>query len=65
MAIIVTKKMGRPSTRPDDATLAQLYKEKPTREIAEMYGVKPSTVRAWACRIRRAGAAGAEARADE
>lgn len=65
MAIIISKKMGRPSVRPDDETLATLYRDKPTKEIAEMYGVKPSTVRSWASRVRRGNAAGTEARADE
>ena len=54
MAIIITKKYGRPTTRPDDDTLAELYRTKPTKEIAEMYGVKPSTVRGWASKARRA-----------
>lgn len=66
MALTFSKKMGRPSARPDNETFAKLYQEKTSREIAEMYGVQPSTVRWWASEIRRAARAGeTEARADE
>lgn len=63
MALILTKKLGRPRVRPDDDTLAELYNTRPTKEIAEMYGVKPSTVRGWASQIRRAEEARAAAEA--
>lgn len=63
MAIILAKKQGRPTVRPDDDTLAKLYNELPTKQIAEMYGVKPSTVRGWASKARRAEEARAAAEA--
>ena len=52
MALIPRKEKGRPTKKPDDETLAALYAEKTAREIGEMYGVKPSTVRTWAHRVR-------------
>ena len=54
MPIIINKKMGRPSNRPDAETFAREYQTMTTKEIAEKYGVQPSTVRAWASRLRRA-----------
>lgn len=33
--------------RPSDTELAQLYGENTVKEIAGMYGVSPSTVKAW------------------
>lgn len=44
---IPKKRVGRPSKRPDDKTLISLYKEYNSVQIAEMYGVKDSTVRSW------------------
>lgn len=52
MALIPRKEKGRPTKKPDDETLAALYAEKTAREIGEMYGVKPSTVRSWAHKAR-------------
>lgn len=49
------KFVGRPSNRPSDEELIKLYKEHPVREIAEMFGVKRSTVSAWMTQIRKAG----------
>ena len=56
MAITLNKKMGRPTTRPDDETFIKEYTTMTTKAIAEKYEVKPSTVRAWATRIRRQAA---------
>lgn len=49
------KKGGRPSKRPDAATLAELYRTHTATEIAEKYGVKDSTVRGWAYALRKRG----------
>lgn len=47
------KKMGRPTKRPNPELLALLYKNHTSKEIAEMYDVSASTVRMWACRLRK------------
>lgn len=54
MAIVVQKRSGRPSVRPDNDTVMALYKDHTAPEIASMYGVKEATVRSWIARIRRA-----------
>lgn len=54
LAFIDFKKRGPQRKRPDDDTLAELYRTKTVKEIADMFDVKPSTVRSWACIIRKA-----------
>lgn len=44
---------GRPTVRPDDDELLDLYRVHTATEIGAMYGVKASTVRAWVTKIRR------------
>lgn len=53
MAIAFYKNGGRPSNKPNNSEVMALYKTHTATEIAEMYHVKPSTVRAWVCRIRK------------
>lgn len=53
MAIVFHKNSGRPSNKPSNSEVMTLYKTHTATEIAEMYHVKPSTVRAWVCRIRK------------
>jgi uncharacterized protein YjcR len=56
-AIPYKKAVGRPSVRPSDEDLAKLYSQYTAAEIAEQLGVKPSTVRSWIARQRRAAKA--------
>lgn len=47
------KKNGRPTKRPDLATLSMLYQTMTARQIAELYCVSDSTVRSWVSRARK------------
>ena len=47
------RKRGRPSNRPDNRTLAELYFKYPVPEIARIYGVARSTVYGWAVAARK------------
>ena len=47
------KKNGRPSVRPDLATLSMLYQTMTAKEIAHQYNVSESTVRSWVSRARK------------
>ena len=54
------KKGGRPSKRPKNEAetreLLTLYREHTATELAEKYGVKPATIRAWVSDLRNGGA---------
>ncbi|WP_296110866.1 helix-turn-helix domain-containing protein [uncultured Alistipes sp.] len=53
------KKGGRPAKRPKGEAemreLAELYQTHTATELAEKYGVKPATIRAWVSRMRKEG----------
>ena len=51
--MVMKKNSGRPTNRPDVATLDELYKDHTATEIAAMYKVSPSCVRSWVMRYRR------------
>ena len=53
MIRIPDKKTGRPKKRPSLEILATLYADHTAGEIAEMYGVKESTVRFWLWQYRQ------------
>ena len=53
---------GRNRILPDDATLIELLEEYPTKWVARKYGVKESTVRDHATRLRKAGRLGKSSR---
>lgn len=50
---VTKKKGGRPTKKPDVQTFARLYEQHTSKEIAEQYGVKESTVRGWAYHYRK------------
>ncbi len=52
------KKGGRPSksNKPDAAMLLAMYAEHTSGELAELYDVPASTIRAWVCRARKEAA---------
>ena len=55
MAIVFRKQPGRPAKKPiSDDELLELYRTHTATEIAAMYDVKPSTVRSWVTKIRKA-----------
>ncbi len=47
------KQKGKPSKRPSVEELAKLYSKMTAKEVAEHYGVAPSTVRAWIAHYRK------------
>lgn len=47
------KRRGRSTTKPTVKQLAKDYSTLPTKEVAEKYGVKETTVRTWVYRARR------------
>lgn len=47
------KKGGRPSKRPTDDELNELYKTMSASEIAKKFGVSEHTVRGWIYKARR------------
>ena len=51
--MVPCRKRGRPSNRPDNRTLAELYFKYPVPEIARIYGVARSTVYGWAVTARK------------
>jgi hypothetical protein len=58
MEIIVRKKRagkrgGRPTNRPDDKELLNVYKDYTSAEIGELFDVSASTVRTWVKLARR------------
>lgn len=59
--LVYRKQAGRPAKKPvDDDTLLELYKSHTATEVAAMYDVKPSTVRSWVSKIRKAVESDAE-----
>lgn len=52
---IPVKKGGRPSNRPSNEKLANLYQEMTAKEIAKMYKVSEHTVRNWINKARKEG----------
>lgn len=61
MAITMeSKKGGRPSKRPktesEQRELVELYQTHTATELAQRYGVKPATIRAWVSDLRKVGA---------
>lgn len=52
------KKPGRPSNKPDDLRLIQMYFHEgyTSAQLAKMYGVSDSTVRTWVSNLRKAEA---------
>lgn len=52
---IELKQGGRPTKRPSDDVLADMYRTHTARQIADEYGVTEATVRSWIARIRRKG----------
>ena len=55
MPNIPCKPSGRPTVRPDDGRLIQLYvyEGMTSTELSRMFDVSPSTVRSWVSRLRR------------
>ena len=47
------KTRGKPSKRPPEKELSELYAKMTAKEVAEHYGVAPSTVRAWIAHYRK------------
>lgn len=47
------KKKGRVSKCPAPENFKQLYAVFTADELGQLYGVKASTVRSWACRLRK------------
>lgn len=47
------KKGGRPTNKPNDDVLSDLLSKHTSVQIAAMYGVSSSTVRAWAYHARK------------
>lgn len=50
---LVVKQKGKPSKRPPVEELAKMYSKMTAKEVAELYGVAPSTVRAWIAYYRK------------
>jgi transposase len=50
---IPVKKGGRPSKRPSNEKLAELYQEMTAKEIAKKYKVSEYTVRNWINKARK------------
>ena len=55
MASVPRKQAGKPTNRPNDDRLIQLYiyERKTSPELAAMFDVSPSTIRNWIARLRR------------
>ncbi len=49
----IVKTKGRPTKRPPEKELAELYKIHTAKEIAEQYGVAYGTVKAWISYYRK------------
>jgi len=49
----VKKKRGKPSKRPTEAELAELYARMTAKQVAEHYGVATSTVKTWIAYYRK------------
>lgn len=47
------KKRGRVSKCPAPEFFGDLYAAYTSKELGQIYGVKESTVRSWACRMRK------------
>lgn len=49
----IKKKRGKPSKRPPEAELAELYARMTAKQVAEHYGVATSTVKNWIAYYRK------------
>lgn len=52
-SIMICKRHGRPSKRPENKLLLQLYTKKTAPEIAEIFAVSEGTVRSWIRKARQ------------
>ncbi len=49
----IRKTRGKPTKRPSEKELSELYAKMTAKEVAEHYGVAASTVRAWIAYYRK------------